>query len=90
VICSVIPDQATTQLHKTTINGKNRDFTLNDFKEVAEKNGIKNYKKIIEETVSVLENWKDISQNAGVNESNQKHVTKIIEANLANIKASRK
>jgi serine/threonine-protein kinase HipA len=88
VICSVIPNHPTTELHKTTINGKNRDFLLEDFKVVAEKNGIKNYKAIIEETISVLEKWKDISQGAGVNEFNQKHVAKIIDTNLANIKYS--
>ncbi len=88
VLCSAIPNQPSTELHKTTINGKNKHFLLEDFKALAEKVAIKNYKQTIEETISVVETWKDIAKTSGVSEENQKHVSKIIENNLNNLKSN--
>lgn len=43
--------------HNLSINGKRKDFNLDDFLTIAEQNSIRNPKKIIETCIEVVNNW---------------------------------
>lgn len=83
VICSVsIKFKSTTENHKTTINGKYKNFTYTDLMKVAERNGIKQAPKIIKEVVNSLSDWKMLAEENGVKEDYKEHVQEVIDENI--------
>lgn len=51
------PGSAWVSQHSLSINGKRKDFTLDDFLTIAAQNSIRNPKKIIETCIEVVSNW---------------------------------
>lgn len=86
VICSVsIKFKSTTENHKTTINGKHKNFTYNDLIRVAEKNGIKQAPKIIQEVIDSLLNWEKLANDNGVKNDYKEHVQSVINDNITTL-----
>ncbi len=83
VICSVsIKFKNTTENHKTTINGKYKNFTKQDLLQVAERNGIKQANKIITEVIESLSTWDQLADKHEVKTEYKKHVQSIIHENI--------
>ncbi|MEN8204141.1 MAG: type II toxin-antitoxin system HipA family toxin [Bacteroidota bacterium] len=55
-----------TNMHQMSINQKRDDFTTKDLLEVAHRQGIKNPKTIIRQTVDVLSRWPSFAEETGV------------------------
>jgi len=53
--------------HKMKINGKQHDFTMEDFLTVADSMGIKRSREIIEQILGAVTEWPEFAQKAGVN-----------------------
>ena len=85
VICGVSRKYRSTENHKTLINGKTTGFTYTDFVSVAEKNGIKNYKEIIDQVNESLDGWLALSQKNNVKKAYQQHVQSVIDLNRKNL-----
>ena len=64
--------------HALSINGKRKDFTLNDLLVVAKSMNIKKGKKIIEEVQDVVNKWPEFARQTGVS----KRLTEVITGNL--------
>lgn len=87
VICSVsIKHQKTTENHKTTINGKHKNFTYEDLIKVSERNGIKQADKIITNVIESLLNWNQLADKHQVRENYKNHVQEIIKDNIERLK----
>ena len=85
-ICSVyIKFKSTTENHKTTINQKHKNFTYNDLIRVAEKNGIKQAPKIIQEVIDSLLDWEKLANEHGVKEDYEEHVQSVIDDNITTL-----
>lgn len=52
--------------HKMTINGKQKDLTIDDFQEVADNMEINKADEIIKEITDVVTRWPDYARQAGV------------------------
>jgi serine/threonine-protein kinase HipA len=85
IICSVSMKHKSTENHKTTINGKRKDFQYEDLIAVAEGNGIRKADKIISEVVESLSNWSQLADQNNVRAEYKEHVQNIITNNLKNI-----
>lgn len=56
------PDSEWVSQHNLSINGKRKEFTLEDFLAIAEQNSIRNPRKIIREALEVVRNWKHYAE----------------------------
>ncbi len=54
--------------HQMTINAKEDNFNLGDFKIIANSVGIRNWKEILEKTIEVVSNWEKYAKEADVNQ----------------------
>ena len=62
------PDGKWTSSHQMTLNGKQDDFTMNDFKLCARTASMVQgqFKTIVEEVIKVVSHWRDYADEAGV------------------------
>ncbi len=56
------------EMHKMTINGRQQDFSVDDFKDVATNIGIKNAEKIICDILDVVKKWPEFAREAGISQ----------------------
>jgi serine/threonine-protein kinase HipA len=55
-----------TNVHQMSINQKRDNFTMIDLVEIAQRQGIKNYKECIEQTVDTVSRWQYFARETGV------------------------
>lgn len=72
------PDSEWVSQHNLSINGKRKDFSLQDFLQIAEQNSIRNPKSIIEEVLERVNKWNDYAKQFEVD----KNLSKAIETTL--------
>jgi serine/threonine-protein kinase HipA len=73
---SYSPQGKWTNSHQLSLNGKRDDFTYRDLAYVAENMGIRNYKPIIEQIVSVASRWQEYAVDCGVREEHARVIGK--------------
>lgn len=61
------PDSVWVSQHCLSINGKRKDFVLDDFLEIAKQNSIRNPQGIIQEVQEIVSNWMDYAGKYKVN-----------------------
>lgn len=62
-----------------SIRGKRNDIQIEDLMSIAKENNIKNGKKIIEQTISVLQSWKSFANEANVPQKLIDHIGKYLK-----------
>ena len=65
------------QAHQMTINGKKEKFIMSDFEKVAKAEGIKQWKNIIEEIITVVGTWKIFANEAEVDQTRLHEIQKL-------------
>jgi serine/threonine-protein kinase HipA len=72
-----------TRYHQMSINGKTTDFELSDLKHLAAYAGLPRgrEKQVIERTVSAFSGWQALSDELGIPEQLQKHVSRTLRLN---------
>ncbi|MFC0656251.1 type II toxin-antitoxin system HipA family toxin, partial [Mongoliitalea lutea] len=61
------PDSVWVSQHCLSINGKRKDFLMDDFLAIAKQNSIRNPQGIIQEVQEVVSQWMDYAQKYKVN-----------------------
>ncbi len=66
VTYSYKPESEWVSRHQMTMNGKDDNFTEEDFRAIAESTEIKNWKDMIEQTMGIVKNWPKYAQHSDI------------------------
>jgi len=76
------PDSSWVSQHCLSINGKRKDFSMDDFLVVAKQNSIRHPQRIVQEALEIAGKWKDYASLYGVNEQLSEAIDETLIRNL--------
>lgn len=76
------PDSLWLRQHQLSINGKRKDFTMDDLVMVGKQMAIKKSKDIIKKVVNTVKNWQEYGEQAGVNTNKIKAIGSTLKINI--------
>lgn len=83
VVCTTDKRHESTLSHRSAVNGKIIDITIKDLLQEAKTVGIKQPKKIINEVISVIQNWEIYATEAGVLEKWMVEIEDLIKGKIS-------